>query len=262
MKVQAKITYEEAYIPPRCRKVRYKECDDVFNTSIKEANLSEASLAFEDNSFQGKGKIYEHKGKLYAKVDDSYFLSDMKERGMTEIDTPLKALKYRLEENGARLTSYDRKYEGKNTSKEAVKRQVRKSLERYLIIDGELYEKVNEPRYCVVTFGLGHNHGGTGLFCEYHYNPNIPKQNYFPANKGKEALEYFKSVALGRGDTESVGAYDDFIVCHRPDLVKLNPQKQHNSGNKVLNEMEDIIKHSENTMEAGLLLCSLCSLNL
>lgn len=253
MKIHAKIVYEESYVPPRCKNPRYKECNGIFNTSIREATKQEISLAFEDNSYQGKGKIYEYKGTLYAKVNDEYFLNDMKERGMVEINTPLKALKYRLENNGVSLTSFDREYSNAKTDKQAAKNLVRKSLKRFLIIDGELYEVTNEPRYCIVTFGLGHNHGGTGLFCNYNYNPNISKQNYFPADKGKEALAYFKKVALRRGDTKSINLYNEFIIVHRPDLIKVNPQKQHTNGNKLLNEFETIVTASKDPIEAGLL---------
>ena len=87
--------------------------------------------------------------------------------------------------------------------------------------------------YVVNTFGLGHNHGGTGFFIEYHYNPNIPNINYFNALQRKEAIEYGKKVAAGRGDTDSIPGLGDHEIIEvlMPEMVKRNPQKDHGGGN-------------------------------
>ena len=61
-------------------------------------------------------------------------------------------------------------------------------MRRYLLVDGELYHCTSEPRYCIYTFGLGHNHGGTALSVDYRYNPNISKNRYFSALQGVEAV--------------------------------------------------------------------------
>ena len=68
MKIKTWIKYEESYLPPRCRKLRYRECEDYVDVKIKEVNNNDLQLAFEDNSYEGKGKIYFYKGKLYSKV--------------------------------------------------------------------------------------------------------------------------------------------------------------------------------------------------
>ena len=45
----------------------------------------------------------------------------------------------------------------------------------YMFFQNKIWEECGEPRYVVNTFGLGHNHGGTGMFIEYfsYPNPNI-----------------------------------------------------------------------------------------
>ena len=68
MKIKTWIKYEETYIPPRCRKPRYRECEEFVDVPLKEVCKDEFTLAFDDQSYNGKGKIYFYKNKLWAKV--------------------------------------------------------------------------------------------------------------------------------------------------------------------------------------------------
>lgn len=36
MKIKTWIKYEEGYLPPRCRKLRYRECEEYVNVNLKE----------------------------------------------------------------------------------------------------------------------------------------------------------------------------------------------------------------------------------
>ena len=94
---------------------------------------------------------------------------------------------------------------------------------------------------------------GTGLFVEYHYNPNISKNNYFSALEGDMAVAYANNVAAGRGDTNDVGKFEKMIVVHMPEIVKIRPQKQHGNGNKILNDLNDIVNGTGDKLTAGLL---------
>lgn len=51
MKIKTWIKYEESYIPPRCRKPRYNECEEYVNINLSETTMSALQLAFEDNSY-------------------------------------------------------------------------------------------------------------------------------------------------------------------------------------------------------------------
>lgn len=77
--------------------------------------------------------------------------------------------------------------------------------------------------YNVTIFGLGHNHGGTGFFIEYHYNPNISSKNYFNALEREKAITYGKQIALNRGDTDSIEGMGehDIIEVLMPEMVKV-----------------------------------------
>ena len=90
-------------------------------------------------------------------------------------------------------------------------------MREYLLVDGNLYIKTSVPFYCITTFGLGMNHGGTGLFV--HYNRKWRKKE-FDALHGKEAVQKATEIALQRGDTESVPHFHEMIVVHMPELVR------------------------------------------
>ena len=64
MKIKTCIKYEESYLPARCRKLRYRECTEFINVALKEVAPTELQLAFEDNSYLGKGKIYFYRIRL------------------------------------------------------------------------------------------------------------------------------------------------------------------------------------------------------
>lgn len=249
MKIKTWIKYEEGYLPPRCRKLRYREREEYVDIPLRETDKESVKLAFEDNSYSGKGKIYFFRGKLWSLVKRNRFLEE--ERGTK---SALEDLMYGNEHcTSFHRYSFDRENYGRDTSRDAVLRAARKEMQGYLLIDGELYELCNEPRYAVITFGLGCNHGGTGLFVEYYYNPNIAKEDYFTALEGKQAVACANQTAAGRGDTKDVGKFQEMIVVHMPELVKLRPHRDHGDGNQLMKKMEGIISAAQDPLLAGLL---------
>ena len=141
--------------------------------------------------------------------------------------------------------------------RDQVIEKVNKEADRYLIIGNEVWRHCGEPRYVIITFGLGHNHGGTGLFVNTWYNDNISKDRYFNALQGKEAVAEAKRVALGRGDTESVGRFREMIKVHLPETVKCNPKEEHGEGDAFLNMLDSVTQNSGSAAEAGLLTMAL-----
>jgi hypothetical protein len=252
MKIKTWIKYEESYIPPRCRKPRYNECEEYVNINLSETTMSALQLAFEDNSYDGVGKIFFYKGKLWTKSS----IRDICAGGEDEYGyhTSLEALVW-WREHGSRYFrfGFDREHYGRDTSREAVLKQARKDMRRYLLVDGELYHCTSEPRYCIYTFGLGHNHGGTALSVDYRYNPNISKNRYFSALQGVEAVAEANQIAQRRGDTNNVGRFDAEIKVFMPELVKVNSQKQHGNGSLLLNTFDEITSSVTDSSIASLL---------
>ena len=66
MKIKTWIKYEESYLPPRCRKLRYKECEEYVQINLSETTMDSLQLAFVDTSYSGKGNIYFYRGKLWV----------------------------------------------------------------------------------------------------------------------------------------------------------------------------------------------------
>ena len=133
--------------------------------------------------------------------------------------------------------------------------KVRVKAGKYLYFNNAFWQECNEPRYVINTFGLGHNHGGTGFFVEDYYNHNIPKSNYFNALQREEAIAYGKAVAKARGDTESIPQLGENcnIEVLMPELVKVDPNKPHGNGCEYLNDCEELIRASGSIGEAGIL---------
>ena len=125
-------------------------------------------------------------------------------------------------------------------------KMARKETAEYLLVDGELYTQTTEPRYCIYTFGLGHNHGGTALSVDYGYNPNISKDCYFSALDGEKAVKEANETAARRGDTKDIGRFKAEITVYMPELVKVKPKKQHGNGNEFHNMLENVIDNSSN----------------
>lgn len=252
MKIRTWIKWYESYLPPRCRKLRYRECEEYVNINLAETTMDNMRLAFEDNSYSGKGKIYFFRNKLWTKsrITDICAVSDE-----DKYESPLAAFVYWREHSSAFFPRLWR--DGEYPDKKHMVSIARKETSEYLLVDGELYRTTSEPRYEIVTFGLGHNHGGTGMFCSYGYNPNIRNDNYFSAIQGEQAVAYANKVAAGRGDTKDVGKFKPFIVCHMPEIVKVKPSKQHGKGCEFMNMMDSVIDNSESAGEAGLLCIAL-----
>lgn len=214
MKIKTWIKYEESYLPKGCRKLRYRECEAYVNITLAETSMNNLQLAFEDQSFNGQGKIYLYNGKLWRLAK----IRDVCAGGEDEYGyhTPLEALVYWREHSSKYFMFESDRYIGRKTSKAAVIGKARSDMKKFLLVDGQLYVFTRVPFYSILTFGCGNNHGGTGLFVSYN------KWTYkdFDALHGKEAVQKATEIALRRGDTESVQNFHEMIVVHIPELVK------------------------------------------
>ncbi len=248
MKIKTWIKYEEAYLPtPRCRKYRYRECEEYVDIELAEVPFAVLRKAFEDNSYGGKGLIYSYNNRLWtaATIRDICGGGTNPER----YTTPLEAVKW-WNENGSMF--FSSRYTGHPGRKDMIN-MAYADLDNYLLVDGELYVCTDEPRYCIYTFGLGHNHGGTSLSVDYCYNPNISHKRYFSALDGEKAVIEANRIAAAREDTKDIGKFAANIVVYLPECVTCDPVKDHGDGNELHNSFDAIITGSESTVEAALL---------
>lgn len=229
MKIKTWIKYEESYLPPRCRKLRYNEREEYIDIELAEANKEQLKLAFVVKGCSRDGHIYAYGGKLWRKA----ILSDIS--GDKDI-SPLTALKY-WNEYGSRYFYRDW-YDHSNNERQCMIKKALNDIQQFLLIGRTLYIQTEEPMYCIYTFGLGHNHGGTSLSVDYYYNCNISHKRYYSALDGDKAIKEAKRIALRRGDTDYIKYIKKQIKVYMPELVTRNPAKEHGDGDPFIKSLE------------------------
>lgn len=255
MRFDAKIKYQEEYLPTKRHRIpRTREVEENVFVELREIKKADAPLAM---------VVTDYKSYLDANGNNEFGMMDTAILAVGEdLFTRKRDMYGALDKGPYSLEdfikdAYDyqsRRFPWCSRTKEAALEVLQDFIGSHILIDGELYEQVGEPRYLVNTFGLGHNHGGTAMFIENFYNPNISKNNYFNALQREEAIAYATAVATRRGDTESLGKFDAInIQVFMPELIRCNPQAEHGNGNPLLNEMEEMVQASSSALEAGLL---------
>lgn len=285
MEIKVDYSYTQRFLPSkRHRKLRFRKMKDTMVVNIKELTVDEFPVAFivhklkdvyegmksyddyENCKYEYKmfaEEIRTYKGELRTPIrithgaaistlfeDCSYIIDNIERWSRLTKLNDFNSFPFTDNSDGFNENSVII-----NDNKEEIKKHIKNMTKSYIYCDGKFWSVCGEPMYNINTFGLGHNHGGTGLFITEFYNENIPAKNYFNALQKEEAIAYGKSVALNRGDTESVNGLGDFcnIEVLMPELVKVKPNEQHGEGNKFLNDMEDIIEKSNDSLTAGLL---------
>ena len=265
--------YTENYLPSkRHKKLRERKVKDVVKIKVNEPIEQDFPIAFVVHDYQsvydgaksyddfdGHGdfkmfseEIRTYKNKLYKPVRVTHGAA------ISTIFENLNYIKNQIEDyapywkGGEDFTENSIVVE--NDIKDCVK-CIRQKAKKYIVYDRKVYEECGEPMYNITTFGLGHNHGGTGFFIEYHYNSNISSNNYFSALERERAIAYGKAVAARRGDTGSIDGMGehDIIEVLMPEMVKRNPHKDHGKGCSFINSIESMIEGTDSSTEAGLL---------
>lgn len=275
MDIRIDFSFERHYLPTKQhRKERTDSVQSQVDVPIREVtafpvafivkdykSIQNGARSYEDFNDRSEFKILEeeirvYEDKLYApvRVTHGAAVSTVFEEPieyLTRILTPSKPYIY----EGLSDKPFTDESVVVSTTEDEARQSILDKASRYVLYDGIVWEQCEEPVYVINTFGLGHNHGGTGFFVDYCYNPNIPASNYFNALQRDEAIEYGKKVAAGRGDTESIPEFGNGkeIEVLMPEMVKRNPKAEHGSGDPFLNRMEDLISGSDNATEAGLL---------
>ena len=247
-KVNIKIEYYHPYIPYRCRKTRYEEREETINVPVRMITSEEAPIAFRLTDYghtsDQQDIIRCYKKKLYKQVR----LHRVQSCNGKNRYQPIPS-----EEVYRCLWRSPWTYNPEKRNREFCIKFYKEQAADYLIIDGYVWERAGEPRYVINTFGLGHNHGGTGMFVEEWYNPNISNKNYFSALDGDKAVAYANEVAARRGDTKDVGKFEKMIDVLMPECVHIKPKKQHGDGDPFINTLNSITENSSSAAEAGIL---------
>ena len=271
--------YKQCYLPTRRhRKVRTRHIRDAVHVDIAEPTEHEFPIAFivmdygyyyeDDNKSPDHAlhtiEIRTYNGMLWRAVRYSERVS----HGAGWM--PVNRIWYELSANSLKFgyseqcdTYSENPFYMFDDRIECRKAILNKSRQ-YIVFENKVWIPCGEPMYCVQTFGLGHNHGGTGFFIEYNYNENIPAKNYFNALERDEAIQYGVEIANRRGDTESIDGIEQskkHIEVVMPEMVKRNPASDHGGGDSFMNALEGMIEETDSAVEAGLLAIAMCNSN-
>ena len=267
----ADVMYARKYLPTKkCRNVRTMTMLASHQFHVRKISSKEAPIAFKVTAYEANRTIRLFNGTLYGTIIQrgGYRFDNFLQPLLWEVRWQYQSLVHKQAPNGDMANYFiDRPYDMNksvtlsDTFDENCQKIQKHLDQKFLIIDGDLWVKTDEPRYEVVTMGLGHNHGGTAMFIEYDYNENISNDNYFRADQFKEAYDYAIKVAEGRGDTDSAARFREelktkeylkYIEVCIPEAVNLNPRRDAGSGNPLLNEMEEAISGSPDKQSAAL----------
>jgi len=243
MDIQSIYEYEEGYLPTkRHRKLRWRKAEGETTLTIKEISVELAPVAFivrNGVKFDTpvEFRLFDNRLWVPAMFGDIWVHGE----GILTVE--------QLTDHLDRTPCYRNP-----KTEELVIAAKRDEADRFVIIDGVVYINEDEPRYVLMTFGLGHNHGGTALMISYHYNPNINKTAYFNALERDKAIAKAKSVAERRGDTKDIDGMGNHYIIEviMPEAVKCNPLEDHGDGDPFLNKLNEATEHTPDLMTAAL----------
>ena len=272
MKYEIVFYYTQTYLPSkRHRKTRERSVEGHMNIEVPELTVAEFPVAFivkawasvyenaySYNDFNGNGdfrifteEIRTYRGQLYAPVRVTSGAA------VSMIFEPLSYIQEKLTGRNP-WANYSDEFTERSiitgSDEEYVKNKIIKEASEFIIFDDKVWKLCGEPMYEVRTFGLGHNHGGTGMFIAEHYNPNVPNRSYFNALEKAKAVAYANQVAEGRGDTNDIGKFgkDIDIEVLMPELVRRDPMREHGEGDPFMHALEGLIQQSDSSVETGL----------
>lgn len=284
MDFTVKYTFEEGYLPTkRHRKLRFGEVEKEMVVSVKEITADDAPVAlivtepflyasieyrwYNEELWvpEGYDKLYGNKSYECGSEGDrltddcrgdiTIYCANCDETRKNACNHNLKGYFHKSDDLAEHLQHIPRSFWGCRKNEQAIIDDIIKCASRYMLVDGIMYTIIGEPRYVLMTFGLGYNHGSTSLSVSNYYNNNISKNRYYNALDRKRAITDTIDVANGRGDTESVerGIGSKTIEVLIPDAVRCNPQAEHGDGCEFINGLEEIISAASTVTEAGVL---------
>lgn len=254
MKIKVEYRYWENEVPKYCRKPRPIEHTAFLTVNVKEYTKADAPIAIRTKNYKSDKKwcVYRYvDGKLYIPA----FSDEVSQREAFKVHLQSEYWLNSIIGYGHAdpyRASYGRR------SKEEERQRIIKHFHSYILIDGEVYETIREPRYVIMTFGLGHNHGigwGTSISLDNGYNSNISKSRYFTLLQREAAIKSATDIATRRGDTKALPVEGHAPICEVliPESIKLNPNKEHGDGDPFTNKLEALTESGLPTNIVGAL---------
>jgi len=247
MELNVAFKFTESYLPSkRHRKLRWREAQDETLVNIPEVTREDAPIAFVATEGVDETADYHwYNEQVWKPVK----WGDMvcRAEGLFPVGKFIEWLRQRA------IHPY-----GVIQPKEEAIAVFEKLVCDFIIVDGIVCRKSGEPRYVINTFGLGHNHGGTSLSIDTHYNGNIHKNRYYNALDKERAIADTIEIATNRGDDKSIPGIGVYWVIDvlMPEAVRCNPQSEHGEGDPFLNQIYGLTEESSSPVETALLVMS------
>lgn len=222
MKVDLNIRYTEMVIPPRCRKPRPEDGEATISVNIKEVPEERAPVAFIVKEFEHEQRFVRlYAGKLYRQIQDRHDRTrDCDFIMPLWITQKAEHINWQwLIGNSSGIFRRDKHPYWDYGSRKSNIERLKRNAQKYIVIDAIAYELTGEPYYSVTCFGLGNNHGGTGLFVEWSKRNCKTVFGYTPLDK-EAAINSAIYIATRRGDTEDI---DSLRTCEFYDINVLIP---------------------------------------
>lgn len=246
------VGYEVSYLPTkRHRNTRKWRRIAVVDVDVVEPKTDEFPIAFivhdhrsvyegakHYNDFNGHGeyKLFSEEIRMY---NDNLYKAVRVSHGVaiSTLFEPLDYIKKQLSNYYARDEKQPNDFTDASVVQESNKESVIAKLTQdvnnnYVVYDGKVWVRCGEPHYTYNTFGMGHNHGGTGFFIEECWDTDRVHSSVFNALDREKAIEHAVLVALKRGDTNDVELIkntDKNIEVLIPEAVKIRSREEYDA---------------------------------
>ncbi|RCW62941.1 hypothetical protein DET61_12063 [Marinobacter nauticus] len=261
MKVQVPFVFEATVIPKGCRKSRGEFVADQVEIEIAELTELKHAATVDKQDYWFDGNSLYLPVQPEANTHGAQIGCEMQSWSLTLADlrnhqSPIGR------HNLARYRQAISQYESLPTADQIVQdmpyrsyndddrldqiERLKAALTNYAVYAGRVYLKANEPVYVIQTFGMGRNHGGTGLFVEPYCGANTAshRDRIFNLSNLDKAIEKAEAVAMSRGDDQSVPiAPNSDVTVILPEAFRFEPysREEYDKGEISL---ADYLKHN------------------
>ncbi len=272
MKVQVPFVFEAEVIHTGCRKARTEIIADIAYVEIPElaklklaASVDDVDYYFDGESFyKPVDPVASETGIAVACGFDEW---SSKIADNLSNDTPVS--KHLLARYREAIRQFDSQWtpakidaekpfrEYLSDNREQEMELVREALADYAIYSGRVVRKTDEPVYVINTFGMGRNHGGTGLFIQSSSMATLAcnRESIFNLSQLDKAIKRAESIAINRGDDKSVPMRPNSKVSlYLPEAFRFDPFSRDELEKGDISLAEYLSHNGEITHKAALLI--------
>jgi len=233
VKVKILFSYYENVTPPRCRKPRPVRFDDgEVLIEIKDVAPEDAPIALRGQGVLLRAPDMHYTlqyrwwgGQLWSalRLDADGVTPRPHTYGREDWAYPAWPEELDLRGDARQLFRNPYDLQAALTDRRSIETYLQEAARSHIQIDGRAYRPAGEPRYVVMTFGLGHDHGGTACLTADCFNGNIDIRRYFNLLERDKAIELASTLARERGDLKSlpIEPHGPVWEIHLPEAIRV-----------------------------------------